>query len=279
MIKEYKKRNSSYGKYFLSLFQEADDDENNYPANRKIINAKPDNRRRFDYTSLNDDEDNTTNDVQTDGGANNDDTVNEDDNNQPAEDTTQDDTNDGDQNTEDDTDYSDDTSDNDDTNDTNQDGNDDETVINADDGDDASNDTTDYSDDGNGDDNNDGNDDNQDNTNDDQNQDDDKKGPGIEYDSTRKYILFNRFINLITSLDNYINKLENSTTDNININRVIEIAVDKLRDIRNLAYDYTTIKFEASTYVQSLLFYNQLIVMTEMIFELLNKSKKKIKDI
>lgn len=157
----------------------------------------------------------------------------------------------------------------------NQEGNnDDETVINADDGDDASDDTTDYTDNGTGNDN--GNDENQD---DNQNQDDegnDEKGPGIEYDSTRKYILFNRFIDLITSLDNYINKLENSTTDDININRVIEIAIDKMRDIRSLAYDYTTIKYEASTYVQSLLFYNQLIVMTEMIFELLNKSSKKL---
>ena len=272
MIKEYKK-NSSYGKYFLALFKEADEDENNYPANRKIINAKPDNRRRFDYTSLNNTEDDNTTDDNQD---NTNDTNTEDEDNQPAEDTTQDDTNDNNQDDGDDTDYSDDTPDDDNTNDDNQEGNnDDETVINADDGDDASDDTTDYSDDGNDTDNGD-----QENQDDNQNQDnegnDEKKGPGIEYDSTRKYILFNRFIDLITSLDNYINKLENSTTDNININRVIEIAIDKLRDIRSLAYDYTTIKYEASTYVQSLLFYNQLIVMTEMIFELLNKSSKKL---
>ena len=101
-----------------------------------------------------------------------------------------------------------------------------------------------------------------------------QKGPGLEYDSTRKYMLFINYSVLLTAIDNYINKLENMTNDDINFNVTIKTVTDKLREIRSLCYDYMTIKFELSSYFQSLLFYQNIIVLIQLSFNLLDKAVK-----
>lgn len=98
------------------------------------------------------------------------------------------------------------------------------------------------------------------------------KGPGLEYDSTRKYKLFQNYMTLINAIDNYIAKLESRMSDDHNINKIFHKAINQLQDIRDLAFDYVTMKFEISTYVQSLLFYENLIVMIQLVFEFIQKS-------
>ena len=109
-----------------------------------------------------------------------------------------------------------------------------------------------------------------------------KKGPGLEYDSTRKYKLFQSYISLYNATNNYISKLENNVKDDIIINRVIKEATNRLREIRELCYDYMLIKFEISTYTQSLMFYETLIVAIQTVFRMISdvngefsKSKEK----
>ena len=104
-----------------------------------------------------------------------------------------------------------------------------------------------------------------------------KKGPGLEFDSTRKYNLFQNYMSLCNAIDNYITKLENMTGDDYNANQVIKVATKKLQEIYDLCYDYMTMRFEISTYVQSLLFYQNLVVMIQMVFDLIAKSKKLLK--
>lgn len=103
---------------------------------------------------------------------------------------------------------------------------------------------------------------------------DDKQGPGIEYDSTRKYNLFLDFRDLGTAIDNYISKIEKSTSDDMEMNRNLETASKKMHEISDLCYDYMTIKFDASSYFQSLLFYQNLVIMIQMVFDFLKKTKK-----
>ena len=102
------------------------------------------------------------------------------------------------------------------------------------------------------------------------------KGPGLEYDSTRKYKLFQNYISLINAIDNYVAKLESYMSDNYDSNRVFRDSVTKLQEIRDLAMDYTTMKFEIATYVQSLLFYENLIVMIQLVFDFISKSYQAI---
>ena len=107
------------------------------------------------------------------------------------------------------------------------------------------------------------------------NQDGNNKGPGIDYDSTRKYNLFKDFMSLYTAIDNYIFKLEDGINDDIDTNQIIKVSVNKLREIKDLTYDYMIIKFETQTYVQSLLFYQNLVVAIQVVFRLLSNLKNK----
>lgn len=100
------------------------------------------------------------------------------------------------------------------------------------------------------------------------------KGPGVEYDSTRKYILYNKFMDLHTALGNYISKLENITIDDVEMNKILKTATIELREVRDLTFQYMTMKFTASTYVQSLLFYQQLIVSIQLIFKTVSMANK-----
>lgn len=107
-----------------------------------------------------------------------------------------------------------------------------------------------------------------------------KKGPGLEYDSTRKYILFKEYMSLYNAISNYITKLENNIKDDIQANQIIKEATNRLREIKDLTYDFMTIKFEISSYTQSLVFYQTLIVSVQMVFNLLaNIQEEKTKKI
>ena len=102
------------------------------------------------------------------------------------------------------------------------------------------------------------------------------KGPGVEYDSTRKYVLFQKYISLYNAISNYIGKLENITKDDIEFNQVLKVSTNKLREIKDLTFEYMTIKFKASTYVQSLLFYQQLIVSVQLVFRTISNMNKEV---
>ena len=102
----------------------------------------------------------------------------------------------------------------------------------------------------------------------------DKKGPGLEYDSTRKYSLFQNFMSLINAIDNYIERLEGYMNDDYELNKVIKTAIDKMRELRELTYDYLMMKFEMSSYIQSLIFYQNQVVMVQLIFNMLARGQK-----
>lgn len=98
-------------------------------------------------------------------------------------------------------------------------------------------------------------------------------GPGVEFDSTRKFNLFKDFMSLYNSVSNYISRLESNVYDVSEINHIHMRAVDNFQEIKTLLYDYMTIKFEASTYVQSLVFYNQIVAAIQAIFNFINGKK------
>lgn len=105
-----------------------------------------------------------------------------------------------------------------------------------------------------------------------------KKGPGLEYDSTRKYNLFKNYVSLANAINNYISKLENNLGEDTMTNQVYRKCTEKLREILDLCTDYMIMKFEISSYVQSLLFFQNLVIMIQKTFDLIakfTKNKKK----
>ena len=102
--------------------------------------------------------------------------------------------------------------------------------------------------------------------------------PGAEYDSTRKYLLFKEYMSLYNAIDNYIFKLEDNIKDDLAANQIIKTSVNKLREIKELIYDYILIKFDNNTYIQSLLFYQNLVVSVQMVFRLLSTIERKTEE-
>ena len=276
-------RENRYGRYFLSTEAE---DEPEIKSNTKVIEIKPNNRNRIDFTDGADDSEEYDNSNQDENlnDTEGDSDTSDDSNTEPT-------VTDGENPVEtnqvnDDVDIS---------YDTDYTNNGDSQMDNSNNGDDTQNTddtelTTDADEEPVTDDNTDFTDDSE-NPVDDQNagttdgaeppaDDGDpnaKKGPGLEYDSTRKYSLFLNYEVLINALNNYITKLENNIGDDMNANKIIKTAVVKLREIKDLCYEYMIMKFEASTYIQSLLFYQNAIIMTQSVFDLLQKMNKYVK--
>lgn len=317
-------RENRYGRYFLSTEAE---DEPEIKSNTKVIEIKPNNRNRIDFTDGADDSEEYDNSNQDENlnNAEGDSVTSDDSNTEPTvtDGENPDETNqvNDDVDISDDTDYTDgnDNQDNQVTTDTTDDSNTDTEVQSDSNNEPDTGDNTDYTNNGDGqmDNSNNGDDtqntddtelttdadeepvtdDNTDFTDDSENPVDDqnagatdgteppaddsdpnaKKGPGLEYDSTRKYSLFLNYEVLINALNNYITKLENNIGDDMNANKIIKTAVVKLREIKDLCYEYMIMKFEASTYIQSLLFYQNAIIMTQSVFDLLQKMNKYVK--
>lgn len=101
-----------------------------------------------------------------------------------------------------------------------------------------------------------------------------KRGPGLEYDSVRKYNLYKEFARLRTAIDSYITKLESCISDDPESNHVIKICTTKFREMYDLITDYMMMKFELCTYIQNLLFYQRQIATVHLIFKLLEEANK-----
>ena len=95
------------------------------------------------------------------------------------------------------------------------------------------------------------------------------KGPGLEYDSMRKYILYKEYGRLRISIETYINKLEGTISDDPDANQIIKTATGKLREVHDMLTDYMLMKFEISNYVQNQLFFQRMVVIVQLIFKLL----------
>ena len=103
------------------------------------------------------------------------------------------------------------------------------------------------------------------------NSDNQKRGPGLEYDSVRKYNLYKEFARLRMAIDSYITKLESCISDDPESNHVIKICTTKFREMYDLITDYMMMKFELCTYIQNLLFYQRQITTVHLIFKLLKE--------
>lgn len=263
IITTYTQEENKYGRFFLAT--EAKPHVSHVHKNTKVLNISPNRGRRIDFNkAAGGDEDYEEDDTTPAEDEDMDDTdfsnmsLEDDDEEDVGDDETALDT--------DDTDFGDiDVDDEENTSDDMGDGTD---------GPDTG-DNTDFNTDG--DEGGDGSDPNGDNpnTDDDPNTDneDGEKGPGLEYASTRKYALFLNYEILLNALTNYINKLENNIGDDINTNKILKAACTKLREIKDLCYEYMLMKFELDTYVKALLFYQNAVIMIQSVFTLLKRIK------
>ena len=94
-------------------------------------------------------------------------------------------------------------------------------------------------------------------------------GPGVGYDSMRKYNLYKEYNKLLTAITNYITRLENIIFDEPHQNLIVKTCVEKLNEIKKLCYDYITMKFELASYTQAYVFFEELAVGIQVVFNIL----------
>ena len=298
IIATYKQEPNKYGRFFLAT--EAPPHVSHVHKNTKVLNISPNRGRRIDFNKAAGGDD----DYEEEDTPSEDEDIDDTDfSNMSLEDDDEDDMGDDDTDIDtDDTDFGDlGLDDEDDTTNDTGDGGDgpdtgDNTDFNTDGGGETQGDAPDTGDangggdsdapdtgdgtdftntDGNeGGDGSDPNGDNPDTANDPSTDNEDgEKGPGLEYSSTRKYALFLNYEILLNALTNYINKLENNIGDDINTNKILKAACTKLREIKDLCYEYMLMKFELDTYVKALLFYQNAVIMVQSVFTLLKRIK------
>ena len=285
------KRVKETSKFLDYVFQEADDDAPK--GNRKIIKVRKPGGRRTDFTQGSDLADPEPPDEDLEDPV-------EDDTDYEADDSadTSDDAETPDEPIEDDINYS--LDDGGDTPDASNDGEmktidagggadapegGDEPVTDdtdySDDGADAGGDTegapdepvtddTDYtSDDGGG-------DDSADTSTDDSGSDDGSGGGASTDEQIRKYALYRKFMKLNKILDTSTEVLSNSISDNSEINQKMKSVTKKLKETNKLLSEYMIIKFQNASYIQSMLFYQRVLAIVDINYNILRDLKKEI---
>lgn len=89
----------------------------------------------------------------------------------------------------------------------------------------------------------------------------------------RKYNLYRDYIRLYNAIGSYIEKLETSRPDNIESNIVINSVLNKLHRAKDSLYEYMTIKYTDSSYLASLMFFQQAISAVRLCFSLIRNNK------
>lgn len=251
------------------LFKEADDEEEEMPANRKRIKLKASDGRRSSYTK---DADITLDDEESE----------EDTTEEPTEDTEEETP---EEPTTDDTEYAEEDGegaegDTDDvpeepaTDDTDYSGDGEMTDEPADDGEEVPEeptmDETDYSGEGDG-----------ENTDGDTESGDGNSGDGNGSGANKdeqilKYMLYQKFQELDKLLKHYSETFSNMVTDDININQKYKKIANNIKELNRMLSEYMIMKFLTASYAQSRLCYQRIVTATDINLNALYDMKKEI---
>ena len=85
--------------------------------------------------------------------------------------------------------------------------------------------------------------------------------------------MYRRYLNLYNNIKDYITKMSEVIKDDPDKNAVIKVVSDNLTEVRTAMYDYMIMKYQKSTYVQVRLFYETIITIVKLNFELLRNNK------
>lgn len=99
-------------------------------------------------------------------------------------------------------------------------------------------------------------------------------GKTLDLDNGRKVLLYKEFVSLYTSIEGFITRLDSATRSSYSANAVFKRCTKDFRKLREMIYDYLILKFPASSYFQSLYFYQEAISSCQLILNTLEKLAK-----
>ena len=93
----------------------------------------------------------------------------------------------------------------------------------------------------------------------------------------KKYHMYTRFVHLYNILNSMIEKCKNVVKPDAIQNAVIKTVINNLSDVYDNMFDFMTIKYKSSTYVQILFYYETVISVVQLNFELLRNNHINLK--
>lgn len=95
----------------------------------------------------------------------------------------------------------------------------------------------------------------------------------ITKDDMRKYELFKRFMNLLNTIQYFIDKLETGVSDNVKFEFAANKALSKFKSLEDLMKDYMLLKFQNDSFLQNSFFYEKIKASSLLLLELMNLNK------
>lgn len=110
-----------------------------------------------------------------------------------------------------------------------------------------------------------------DNQQDDGDNDDTNENNDDAQEKIHKQNLFNRFMTLRSSIENYSTKLSSIIGIDAEKHAMISEVSDKLTQLSDMMYDYMVIKFKKNSYLESMLFYQRTVAAVNLCLDSLSK--------
>lgn len=98
-----------------------------------------------------------------------------------------------------------------------------------------------------------------------------------DVDKRKKYNIYKRYLNIYEMTNNFLEKLRSIVTSNPVDNSVIKVVINNFNDLRDNMYDYMTIRFKDESYVQILIYFETIISIIKLNFELLRNNHINLK--
>lgn len=102
--------------------------------------------------------------------------------------------------------------------------------------------------------------------------DDDSSSPPPSPDSYKLYNLYKKFINLYTLNKSFITRLDTTILDDYSSNAVVKTVGSNLRNLNDILYDFMTVKYSTATYIQAMMFFHSAVAAIQLNFELMRNN-------
>lgn len=101
--------------------------------------------------------------------------------------------------------------------------------------------------------------------------------PEEQAENNKKYHMYKRFMHLYNLLEVFIDKSRNIVKPDASQNAVIKTFANNLTDLYENMFDFMTIRYKSSSYVQILIYFETIISTVRLNFELLKNNKINLK--
>lgn len=106
---------------------------------------------------------------------------------------------------------------------------------------------------------------------------DDTQSEEDKNEALKKYHLYKRFLHLYNIIESFIEKIRNVVKSDSTQNAVIKTVTNSLTDLTENMFDFMTIRYKSASYVQVLIYFETVISIVKLNFELLRNNKINLK--